>query len=158
MKSNKKHSVLTASLLLAGATALSFSHIASANDKPFGERSIFSDRAVSERIAPVGKVCEEGDTGCGKAAAAEMTVAAKTEMTPEEIYSSKCQACHNSGMMGAPLPGAPVWQSRLDEIGLDQIVTHAIDGYNSMPAKGMCMECSDADIRATVEYMISYGQ
>ena len=136
--------------------ALLTSQTASANGKPFGERSLFSDRAIGERIAPIGKVCEEGDTGCGKAAAAEMTVAAKTDMTPAEIYTSKCQTCHNSGMMGAPQPGAPIWQSRLNEIGLDQIVTHAINGYNSMPAKGMCMECSDADIRATVEYMISY--
>lgn len=144
--------------LITGLVAIMASQTAIANDRPFGERSIFSDRAVSERIAPVGKVCEEGDTGCGKSAATEMTVAANTEMTPEQIYSTKCQACHASGMMGAPLPGAPVWQTRIEEIGLDQIVAHAINGFNSMPAKGMCMECSDADIRATVEYMISYGQ
>lgn len=146
----------TAVLMLA-LTMLFAAQSTHANDRPFGERSIFSDRAVGERISPVGKVCLEGDEGCGKTAEAGATEVAQAELTPEGIYTSKCQACHNSGMMGAPKPGGDVWQSRLDDVGLDQIVKHAIEGYNAMPAKGMCTECSDQDIRDTVEYMISYS-
>lgn len=160
LPANKSHQnpARLQSCLLGAITLLCVAQPSIANEKPFGERSIFSDGAINERIAPVGALCLEGDDACGKTEAVEMTVAAKAKLTPEEIYNSKCLACHNSGMMGAPKPGTDFWPARQDEIGLDQIVSHAINGYNNMPPKGMCMDCSDADIRATVEYMIGFGK
>ena len=40
------------------------------------------------------------------------------------------------------------------EKGLDAVVANAINGINTMPAKGLCFDCTDDDLRAIVEYMI----
>ena len=40
------------------------------------------------------------------------------------------------------------------EKGLDAVVQNAINGINTMPAKGLCFDCTDEDLRAIVEYMI----
>jgi len=131
------------------------------NDRPFGERSIHSESRVAERISPVGKVCVEGDETCAASSStASATAGTGTEVarTPEGIYNSKCQACHASGVMGAPKPGDPIWQTKIEAQGLDAIVLSAINGINGMPARGLCMDCSDDDIKATVEYMIEYGK
>ncbi len=38
------------------------------------------------------------------------------------------------------------------------LVKHAIEGFNAMPPKGMCMDCSDDEIKAAVEYMVEQSQ
>ena len=75
---------------------------------------------------------------------------------PEQKYMASCFACHSTGAAGAPKVGAGMsaeWEPRLEK-GLDTIVQNAINGVNTMPAKGLCFDCSDDDIRAIVEYMI----
>jgi cytochrome c5 len=74
----------------------------------------------------------------------------------EQKYMASCFACHSTGAAGAPKVGAGMaveWEPRLEK-GLDTIVQNAINGVNTMPAKGLCFDCSDDDIRAIVEYMI----
>jgi cytochrome c5 len=44
------------------------------------------------------------------------------------------------------------------EKGMEAVVTNAVNGVNSMPAKGLCFTCTDADIAALVEYMVSSSQ
>lgn len=39
--------------------------------------------------------------------------------------------------------------------GSDKLYEHAIKGFNAMPARGSCTDCSDADIRKVVDYMVS---
>ncbi len=74
----------------------------------------------------------------------------------ETTYMASCFACHSTGAAGAPKVGAgnaAVWETRLEK-GLDTVVANAINGINTMPAKGLCFTCTDADLRAVVEYMI----
>jgi cytochrome c5 len=74
----------------------------------------------------------------------------------EQKYMASCFACHSTGAAGAPKVGAGMaveWEPRLEK-GLDTIVQNAINGVNTMPAKGLCFDCSDDDIKAIVEYMI----
>jgi cytochrome c5 len=54
---------------------------------------------------------------------------------------------------------AVAWQPRIDK-GLDVLYQNSINGFNNnaMPAKGLCMSCSDEDIQATVDYILSAGQ
>lgn len=119
---------------------------------PLGERSIFSDRAVAERIKPVGTVCVEGEECGTQVAAADQAAAAPR--SGEEIHNNACAACHASGAAGAPITGdAAAWAPRIDK-GMDTLVKHAWEGFNAMPAKGMCMDCSEDEIRAAVEYMV----
>lgn len=104
--------------------------------------------AIEERIQPVGSVCMQGDD-CGSASAG----AAGGAGSPEEIYAANCQACHGNGVAGAPKPGADAWDARLDA-GIDTVYANAINGKGGMPAMGLCMSCSEDDIRETVDWMI----
>jgi cytochrome c5 len=140
------------------------------------------ESAIRERIAPAGSVCFEGEACVGKApdtvktsksmSTAETTPAksvpavapavkvattepVKDAFNAEQVYNTKCMACHATGAAGAPKVGdAAAWTAKLEK-GLDQVVANAVSGINAMPPKGMCMECSESDIRAIAEYMIS---
>jgi len=108
---------------------------------------------IRARIAPVGEVCVQGED-CGSAAAPVASASAGPR-SGNEVYDSACMACHNTGAAGAPKLGdAGAWSGRVEK-GLDTLVSHAINGFNAMPAKGGCGSCSDADIEAAVEYMVS---
>ncbi len=85
-------------------------------------------------------------------ASAESTETA--ERSGEEIYNSKCAGCHTSGIMGAPkYASLSDWSSRID-LGLDKLTASAIAGKGGMPARGTCMDCSDDEIKVTVQYML----
>jgi cytochrome c5 len=74
----------------------------------------------------------------------------------EQKYMASCFACHSTGAAGAPKVGpgmAAEWETRLEK-GLDSIVENAINGINTMPAKGLCFDCSDDELKAIVGYMI----
>ncbi|MED5390052.1 MAG: cytochrome c5 family protein [Pseudomonadota bacterium] len=149
--------MLTAGLVLV-ATLFAAGSVAAKSTKeispyPLGERSVFSERAIAERIQPVGSVCVEGED-CGTAAAAGEEVASGPR-SGEQVYNSACAACHATGAAGAPKTGdAGAWASRIAQ-GNATLVKHAIEGINAMPPKGMCMDCSDDEIKAAVEYMVN---
>ena len=70
-----------------------------------------------------------------------------------ERYERSCLTCHGRPGTGAPLTGfAPAWQAPLKK-GLDQLQKNALQGINAMPAKGLCNDCSDAEIRALIQFM-----
>jgi len=146
--------MLTASLVLlatvfAGNAALA----AEKSSYPLGERSILSDRATAERLKPVGSVCVEGGSQMADAGAAS-----GEPRDGATVYSSGCAACHDSGAAGAPKTGdAGAWAARIDK-GMDTLVKHAYEGFNAMPAKGMCADCSEEEIAAAVEYIVDKSQ
>jgi len=73
----------------------------------------------------------------------------------EEVYNSKCTACHATGAAGAPKTGvAEDWADRIAK-GVDTLYTHAISGFNGMPPKGLCMDCSDDEVKAAVDFMLA---
>jgi len=75
-----------------------------------------------------------------------------------EVYSQRCSVCHGQGIAGAPKTGdKAAWAERLAK-GSDTVYQNALNGINSMPPKGGCMDCSDEQIKAAVEYMVSSSQ
>jgi cytochrome c5 len=81
-----------------------------------------------------------------------------TENTGKKIYLSYCAVCHDGGSAGAPKVGDPTqWKDRI-AAGIPVIYQHAINGLNSMPAKGTCGGCSDAEIKATVDFMLTQSK
>lgn len=69
------------------------------------------------------------------------------------IYDTKCMACHAAGVAGAPKLGdKAAWEPRI-AAGMDAMMANVINGKNAMPPKGTCMDCSDEDLKAAVEYM-----
>ncbi|MGF1701068.1 cytochrome c5 family protein [Photobacterium makurazakiensis] len=126
-------------LMVAAITAITLAGTAVAAD--------MSDEAIAERIKPVGSVYLEGEAPTGPAVAAG-------PRSGDAVYGTFCAACHGSGLMGAPKKGeAADWDARLAK-GNDVLADHAINGFNAMPAKGSCMDCSDDEIIAAINHMI----
>ena len=105
--------------------------------------------ALKDRIAPIGQVKIAG------AAAAAQAGGAAAARSGEAVYNQFCMACHTSGVLGAPkINDAADWEPRLAQ-GMDTVLKHAIEGFNAMPARGTCSNCSDEEIQAAIDYMIA---
>jgi len=73
----------------------------------------------------------------------------------ESTYQMSCFACHGTGAAGAPILGdADAWTERMAK-GMDAVMVNVMNGINAMPAKGLCMTCSEDDLLALVNYMSS---
>lgn len=106
--------------------------------------------ALQERIKPVGEVCMEGS----ECAAAPVAAGGGEPRSGADVYTTKCAACHGTGAAGAPKFGAAGdWAPRVGK-GLDTLYSNAINGFNGMPAKGLCMDCSEDEIKAAVDHMV----
>ena len=72
----------------------------------------------------------------------------------EVVYNQGCAACHDAGLAGAPMfANQDQWTDRNSK-GLEVLTANAYNGYNAMPAKGMCMDCSELEIERSVQYML----
>lgn len=105
-------------------------------------------QAIAERIKPVGDVYLAG-------AEPEKPAVAAGPRDGAAVYNTYCMACHSSGVGGAPKTGdAADWAPRIAQ-GNATMLEHAINGFNAMPAKGTCMDCSDEEIQAAIDHMIA---
>ena len=104
---------------------------------------------IEENIKPVGQV------NVGSAPAATDAAAAAGPRPGDQIYNSACLACHSVGVAGAPKLGDnAAWADRASK-GIDGLLATAISGINAMPPKGTCADCSDEELKAAIEYMLS---
>ena len=72
----------------------------------------------------------------------------------KQIYDRFCFVCHAAGISEAPLLGNRAqWQPRIDK-GMDAMLAVSRAGFNLMPPKGACIDCSDAELRAAIQHMI----
>lgn len=110
------------------------------------------EQQIADRLTPIGETCMVGDE-CAAGSAAEAG-----PMDPETVYNTYCMACHTTGASNAPVIGvAADWEPRVAK-GMDVLYSNAINGIGMMPAKGLCMDCSDEDIEATVDYILSQSE
>ena len=76
----------------------------------------------------------------------------------EDVFNKSCTACHSTGAAGAPKVGvAADWTVRVDQ-GMDTLYANAINGVRGMPPKGLCMDCSDDELKASVDYMLEQSK
>ena len=107
------------------------------------------EKAMSERLAPAGEVTLVGDVAGAPAAGS-----GGGSRSGDDVYNTSCKTCHGAGMAGAPKYGAAdQWAARIDK-GMDTMYTSAISGFQGMPPKGLCMDCSDDELKAAVDYMV----
>ena len=145
--------VVVMGMALAGPALASKLADQTGSAEPLGSRSIMSPAKIDARTQPAAKVCLQGDE-CG-AGAPVAAAAAAAPKSPEEIYNTTCMACHATGAAGAPKVGdKAAWAPRIAQ-GADTLHKHAIGGLNAMPAKGTCASCSDDEIIAVVDFMVS---
>ena len=84
----------------------------------------------------------------------------KIEGTPnegEQIYKHFCSNCHAKNPLikvGAPKIGdSNDWSMRLKQ-GINSLYEHTDQGFNAMPARGGCFECSDKQLFMAILYMM----
>ncbi|MBL4773642.1 MAG: cytochrome c5 family protein [Alcanivoracaceae bacterium] len=71
------------------------------------------------------------------------------------VYEYMCMACHGKTTQGAPIPGDKADWDRRKQQGMEQLLSHTINGYGDfMPARGGCLDCSDDELMAAINYMI----
>ncbi|WP_116367038.1 c-type cytochrome [Parahaliea mediterranea] len=112
--------------------------------------------AIEERIAPMGEVCLQGDSSCGGPAVA----ASSGPRSGKEVFDAACMACHTTGAGGAPVLGdVDAWAPRIAK-GMDTLHKHGLEGIpgTGMMAKGGCVNCSDDEVIAAVDYMVEGSQ
>lgn len=112
-----------------------------------------SKETVEDRLQPFGNICMQGED-CGTVAPVTLSVT----RSGVEVYNAHCFACHATGVSGALLVGAEEWQTRLEEKGAETLLANTKAGFNVvMPAMGTCMNCTDTELQAAIDYLI-YGE
>lgn len=77
-----------------------------------------------------------------------------------KVYAKVCVACHAVGVSNAPKLGdKAAWAPRIAKgpDALLQSALHGVKGTAMMP-RGTCASCSDAELKAAMEYMVSQAQ
>ena len=123
------------------------------------------EEVVVENIKPVGQVNVAGESApapstpeSAAAEAAPVETAAAVPKSGEDIYKGTCMACHTTGAAGAPKLGdAAAWAPRI-AAGMETLMTNATNGLKAMPPKGLCMTCSDEELKSAVEYLVANSQ
>lgn len=110
--------------------------------------------SAADRTKPVGEVCMAGSP-----CAAAVVASSGEPRSGEQVYSKTCFTCHATGAAGAPKLGdAASWAARVDARGVDGMYKSAISGFQAMPAKGLCMDCSDDEIKAAVDHILDHSK
>lgn len=125
-----------------------------------------TDAAASSAQAAVSKVEDTAAKAASEVKEAPKP-AEKTEAAPADekkdassakvdgkaVFEANCKMCH-----GGTIPGAPVvgknddWAPRIKQ-GKETLHKHALEGFNTMPAKGGNTSLSDDEVKAAVDYM-----
>ncbi len=77
---------------------------------------------------------------------------------PKEIYEEYCSSCHDGGFKGW-ITGAPDlgdkedWEPFLNK-DLEKLTHNVLTGAEKHEKKGDCKNCSEDDLRKTIEYII----
>ncbi|MGO2339755.1 MAG: c-type cytochrome [Psychrobacter sp.] len=105
------------------------------------------------RIQPVATVCFEDDEVCDVTARAAGPAAGDGPRDGKAVYNAVCHTCHAAGLLGSPVfADAGAWGPRIAQ-GTDTLYDHAINGLNSMPAKGGA-DIPDEEVQNAVDYMV----
>ncbi len=93
--------------------------------------------------------------GCSK----EQDAAPVPEHPGKSIYLKSCFSCHASGSAGAPRTGdVEAWGPRAEK-GAEALLAATIEGIPpAMPAKGLCIDCTNEQLAQAIDYMIQESQ
>lgn len=119
-----------------------------------GSLFALSDREelILERIKPVGEVHLLGSEVVSTSPVSNGSIGT---FNAEERYNSVCTACHDTGVSGSPIVGDKAsWEPRIAQ-GMDTLLKHAVSGLNAMPPKGLCMDCTEDQLMAIIEFMVN---
>ena len=123
-------------------------------DKPAaaGEAAPAAAAAPAPAAAPAAPPVDNAPAPAAAAAAP-----ADTADVGKALYDQVCVACHSTGVAGAPKFGDKAAWAPFVAQGLDTMVQKATKGVGAMPPKGGS-SASDADFKATIEYMVNHSK
>jgi cytochrome c5 len=108
---------------------------------------------IAARIMKAGSVCVQG-ADCAQASGT-VAVAGAGSTSPQTHYDNACKTCHSMGIAGAPIFGdKEAWKARIAK-GTDVLYQSVQNGLGGMPAGGLCMSCTDDDLKAIVDLMVA---
>lgn len=111
--------------------------------------------------ADVAKGNDGADVRIQPVAQFELAKAAPASSGPKDaasIYNGICAACHAGGAAGAPKTGdKAAWGPRIAQ-GKETMYKNALAGKGAMPPKGGAGNLSDAEIKATVDYLVGLAK
>lgn len=111
--------------------------------------------AIQARIQPIGKVYIAEQSNTPPATDATMSSLLNSSDIGAHIFVTTCSTCHANGVAGAPkYKDKNAWQPRITK-GIDTLLQHVKEGYNAMPPRGTCSECTDTDLRKAIEFMMA---
>ncbi len=117
-----------------------------------GDEAEDSREAIAERLKPFGKSCLDGQD-CGSAAPTPTEFG--VGLSGKGVYDKYCSACHETGLNEAPLVASDAWDERIAK-GEAVVFANTKQGFNElMPAKGNCLDCTDDELRAAIDYMVT---
>ncbi len=77
----------------------------------------------------------------------------KAARSGEAVFTAVCTSCHTAGVLGAPkIDDKAAWQPRVAQ-GLDGLLKNAVNGKNSMPARGGDPTITDEELTNAIVYM-----
>ena len=77
----------------------------------------------------------------------------KAARTGEAVFNAVCTSCHSAGVLGAPkVDDKAAWTPRAAQ-GLDGLLKSAVNGKNSMPARGGDPTITDEELTNAIVYM-----
>ena len=100
-------------------------------------------------VALLGTACSDREPGADSAGVVPPPHAG------EAVYQRYCFSCHAAGVAGAPRFGdGEAWAPRIAK-GRDQMLRSTIEGMPpAMPERGLCFDCSDAELADAIDYML----
>lgn len=108
---------------------------------------------IDERTRPFGELCRKGEDCGSTGTAGVVPEPAAAGRSGEQVYQAHCHICHATGLNDAPkLADAEAWATRLAK-GAEALLKVTKEGLNTMPPMGTCMNCTDAELRAAIDYM-----
>ena len=158
--------MLILGILVAFAVAMYWlaSSIAEAQPGAYERGTAVEEQLIDQRLAPIGDVQVSGNAATQMASANPAaspntaTVAPGPAKSGKQIWEGTCQACHASGLLGAPKIGdKSAWAPRIAK-GMDMLKNHALHGFNQMPAKGGNTALTDEDVVKALDYMVGQSK
>lgn len=111
-----------------------------------------SAQAIATRLAPIGSVKVDHPKPISPPNTPPLL--APSEYLGQQIVTTRCILCHGHGIGGAPrLTVKTDWTKRLEQ-NKAVLFEHLKHGYRAMPPKGACLECSNNDLHAALDYLL----
>lgn len=119
-----------------------------------------AQKLIADRIKPVGQVyvgsvppealaqskAQTAEQGAASAGAVKFS-------SGKEVFDAVCQACHATGVAGAPKYGDKAAWAKYLEKGIENMYKFALSGKGAMPPRGGRADLSDDDVKSAVNYM-----